>query len=90
MNEVELKILSYKEILEEQSKLIEKQRQLFKATIENFKYDITYLQGCLDIMLAEHHKTRFVCQDSLALVSSHLSNMKEMLNDFDVRMKDYE
>jgi hypothetical protein len=90
MNEVELKIMSDNEIMERQSKLIEDQRRLFKATVENFKYDITYLQGCLDVMLAEHQKTRFVCQDSLALVSSHLSNMKEMLNEFEYRMKDHE
>lgn len=78
------------EIMDRQATLIEKQRTLFKNTVAQFKKDITYLRGCLDVMMIEHDNTRYISNDSMALIASHLSDMDSMLNDFDARMKDYD
>ena len=78
------------EIITRQAKLIEDQRRLFIATINNFKADITYLRGALDTMVIEHEATRYVTKNALQMVVNHLSTMAEMLNDIEYRMKDHE
>lgn len=89
MNEVELKIMSDKEIMERQSKLIEDQRGLFKATVENFKNDVIYLKGCVRVLIE-------MCDDTDPIVNglphiiNHISEMESMLNEFEYRMKDHE
>jgi hypothetical protein len=89
MNEVELKILSYKEILEEQSNLIEKQRRLFKSTVEQFKKDVVYLKGCVRVLMEMCDHTDPII-NGFPHVIDHILEMESMLNDFDVRMKDHE
>lgn len=74
------------EIITRQAKLIEDQRTLFKNTVAQFKKDITYLRGCLDIMMIE----KYICDDSMKLITTHLCEMDSMLNEFDVRVKDHE
>jgi len=61
--------------------------KIFEATVENFKRDLIYLKGCLDIIKIEREKTHYVTTDSLEHVNDHLSNMLEMLNDFEYRIK---
>jgi hypothetical protein len=63
--------------------VIQKQRTLFVNTVEQFKKDITFLEGCLTIMSIEHDKTRYLTHDSLMFIKAHLSEMQSMLNDFD-------
>lgn len=63
--------------------VIQKQRTLFVNTVEQFKKDITFLEGCLTIMSIEHDKTRYSTHDSLKFIKEHLSEMQSMLNDFD-------
>lgn len=60
--------------------------RLFQATVDNFKRDLTYLQGCLAIISIEREKTHWVTQASLEHVKEHMSMMQEMLNDFEYRL----
>jgi hypothetical protein len=89
MNEVELKIMSDKEIMERQSKLIDDQRRLFKATVENFKNDVIYLKGCVRVLIDMCDDTDPIV-NGLPHVINYISEMESMLNDFEYRMKDYE
>lgn len=63
--------------------VIQKQRTLFVNTVEQFKKDVTFLEGCLTMMSIEHEKTRYLTGDSLKFVREHLNEMQSMLNDFD-------
>ena len=89
MNEVELKIMSDKEIMERQSKLIDDQRRLFKTTVENFKNDVIYLKGCVRMLIDMCDDTDPIV-NGLPHVINHISEMESMLNDFEYRMKDHE
>jgi len=89
MNEVELKIMSDKEIMERQSKLIEDQRRLFKATVENFKNDVVYLKGCVRVLIEMCDDTDPIV-NGLPHVINHILEMESMLNNFEARMKDYD
>ena len=68
----------------------ERQKTLFINTVNQFKHDIVYLQGCMDVVLSEHAKYRHIGHDSLALIAGHLAQMSEMLNDFEVRLNNHE
>lgn len=78
------------ETLERQSKLIESQRQLFITTVQQFKYDLTYLQGCLALAATELKCKDELSEGSLLFILNHLSEMQSMLNDFNARLANNE
>lgn len=64
--------------------VIEKQRALFVNTVEQFKRDLTYMQGLMTMMAIEHKKTNDVSEDAIIFVRNHIEEMQSMLNDFNV------
>ena len=78
------------DILEKQSKLIESQRQLFVNTVEQFKRDLTYMQGLLTMMAIEHKQTKYISEDAIIFIRNHIEEMQSMLNDFDARLSSQE
>lgn len=68
----------------------QEQNEMFSVFINLISNEISFLQGCLEIMLTEHNRTRFVTQDSLAVVNAHLAQLQAQLKDFEMRLKDYE
>ena len=77
------------EIMDRQAKLIEDQRRLFKSTVEQFKKDVVYLTGCIDVLVEMCDDTDPII-NGLPHIKFHLSEMESMLNEFEYRMKDYE
>lgn len=77
------------EIMDRQAKLIEDQRRLFKSTVEQFKKDVVYLKGCIDV-LAEMCDDTDPIINGLPHVRNHISEMESMLNEFEYRMKNYD
>jgi len=67
--------------------VIEKQRALFVNTVEQFKRDLTYMQGLMTMMAIEHKKTNNVSEDAIIFVRHHLEEMQSMLNDFETMLK---
>ena len=78
------------DILEKQSKLIESQRQLFVNTVEQFKRDLTYMQGLLTMMAIEHKQTKYISIYAIIFIRNHIEEMQSMLNDFDARLSSHE
>lgn len=64
----------------------EHMQKLFEATVDNFKRDLTYLQGCISIINIEREHTHYVSKQSLQHILDHIGMMQEMLNDFDYRL----
>lgn len=77
-------------IIDRQSKLIESQRQLFIATVEQFKRDLTYMQGLMTMMAIEHKQTKYISEDAIIFIRDHIEEMQSMLNDFDARLSQNE
>lgn len=77
-------------IIDRQSKLIESQRQLFINTVEQFKRDLTYMQGLLTMMAIEHKQTKYISEDAIIFIRNHIEEMQSMLNDFDARLSSHE
>lgn len=76
--------------LERQSELIESQRRLFINTVEQFKHDLIYLQGCLALATTELKNKCELSEESLRFILNHVGEMHSMLNDFEARMASYE
>lgn len=76
--------------LERQSKLIESQRHLFINTVEQFKRDLTYMQGLMTMMAIEHKQTKYISEDAIIFIRDQIEEMQSMLNDFDVRLSSHE
>lgn len=64
----------------------EHMQKLFQATVENFKRDLIYLQGCLSIIQIEREHTHHVTFQSVEHIQEHINMMQEMLNDFEYRL----
>lgn len=62
-------------------------KRLFQNTVEQFKQDLVFLDGCLTIVEIEHQKTRYVTSESLKFIREHLFEMRSMLNDFNMRLE---
>jgi hypothetical protein len=77
------------EIMEQQSILIESQRQLFINTVDQFKRDLIFMQGMFSILHIEVMENNDISDKTLTYILNHLSEMQSMLNDFDARMADY-
>ena len=77
-------------IIDRQSKLIESQRQLFIATVEQFKRDLTYMQGLMMMLAIEHKQTKYISEDAIMYIREHICEMQSMLNDFELRMSQNE
>lgn len=77
-------------IIDRQSKLIESQRQLFIATVEQFKRDLTYMQGLMMMLAIEHKQTKYISEDAIMYIREHIGEMQSMLNDFELRMSQNE
>lgn len=77
-------------IIDRQSKLIESQRQLFVNTVEQFKRDLTYMQGLMTMMAIEHKQTKYISEDAIIFIRDHIEEMQSMLNDFELRMSQNE
>lgn len=77
-------------IIDRQSKLIEQQRQLFIATVQQFKRDLTYMQGLLMMLAIEHKQTKYISEDAIMYIREHIGEMQSMLNDFDARLSSHE
>jgi len=77
-------------IIDRQSKLIEQQRQLFIATVQQFKRDLTYMQGLLMMLAIEHKQTKYISEDAIMYIREHIGEMQSMLNDFDARLSQNE
>lgn len=78
------------DILERQSRLIETQRTLFINTVEQFKKDLIFLQGCVAISSVEQKSSGDLSNESLMFILNHIGEMQSMLNDFEARMASYE
>jgi hypothetical protein len=78
------------EIMEQQSILIESQRQLFINTVDQFKRDLIFMQGMFSILHIEVMENNDISDKALTYILSYLSEMQSMLNDFDLRMADCE
>jgi hypothetical protein len=65
----------------------ERNKRLFQNTVEQFKQDLVFLDGCLTIVEIEHQKTRYVTSESLKFIREHLFEMRSMLNDFNMRLE---
>lgn len=76
--------------LERQSELIESQRRLFLNTVEQFKYDLIFVQGCLALAITELKNKCELSEQSLLYISNHVGEMHSMLNDFEARLSSYE
>ena len=77
-------------IIDRQSKLIESQRQLFIATVQQFKRDLTYMQGLMMMLAIEHKQTKYISEDAIMYIREHIGEMQSMLNDFDARLSSHE
>jgi hypothetical protein len=78
------------EIMDRQAKLIEEQKRLFINTVDQFKRDLTFLQGLTTMLAIEHKNEKYISKDAMIFLCDHLSEMQSMLNEFEFRMKDYE
>jgi ferritin-like protein len=78
------------EIMDRQATLIEEQKQLFLNIVDEFKGDLTYMQGLMTMMAIEHKQTKYISEDAITFIRDHLSEMQSILNDFDMRMRNYE
>jgi hypothetical protein len=78
------------EIMHRQAKLIEEQKRLFINTVDQFKRDLTYMQGLMTMMAIEHKQTKYISEDAIIFIRDQIEEMQSMLNDFEYRMKDYE
>ncbi len=78
------------EIMDRQATLIEEQKQLFLNIVDEFKADLTYMQGLMKMMAIEHKQTKYISEDAITFIRDHLSEMQSILNDFDMRMRNYE
>jgi len=74
--------------LERQSKLIELQRRLFTATVEQFKKDLIFLQGCISNLKAVNQDDKLNL--GFVQILNHIGEMQSMLNDFDARLSQNE
>lgn len=84
-----IKMDNIMDTLERQSMLIETQRTLFINTVEQFKKDLIFLQGCMAVATVEQ-KNSDLSEESLMFILNHISEMQSMLNDFEARMASYE
>lgn len=85
-----IKMDNIMDTLERQSELIESQRRLFINTVEQFKHDLIYLQGCLALATTELKNKCELSEESLRFILNHVGDMNSMLNDFEARMVSYE
>ena len=81
---------SIMDILEKQNKLIDTQKKLFIATVDQFKRDLIYLQGCLALATTELKNKSELSEESLRFILNHVGEMHSMLNDFEQRSSSYE
>ena len=70
--------------------VIAKQRELFVNTVEQFKRDLTYMQGLMTMMAIEHKQTKYISEDAIIFIRNHIEEMQSMLNDFDARLSNHE
>lgn len=66
----------------------ERNKKLFINTVEQFKKDLIFLQGCVAISVLEKKNLGDLSDESLVFIQDHLHEMLSMLNDFNSRMND--
>lgn len=76
------------EIMENQSKLIDLQKRLFINTVEQFKRDLSFLQGSVMNLKTVNQDDKINL--GLVQIFNHIYDMHSMLNDFEARLAEHE
>lgn len=79
--------MTEKEIMQKQSKLIDLQRRLFINTVEQFKRDLTFLQGSVMNLKTVNQDDKLNL--GFVQIFNHISDMHSMLNDFETRLAEH-